>query len=91
MQYSEHEQIAAWSSSHPNDRLLEVDVPLSFGVVDVSNDPNNINQVEVTWDPLKDVGIYIKVSFFSKNFVFFSNHTFLIFWSVSIIKPEVFV
>ena len=35
LQYIESEQIAEWSRSHPNERILEIDLPLSYGIADV--------------------------------------------------------
>lgn len=57
----EREQIAAWRMSRPGDRIVEIDVPLSYGIYDVVQDNNNLNVVEFVWDPTKEVGVYIKV------------------------------
>jgi transcription factor CP2 and related proteins len=62
LQYMEREQIAAWRMSRPGDRIMEIDVPLSYGIYDVVQDNNNLNVVEFVWDPTKEVGVYIKVS-----------------------------
>ena len=48
--------------SRPGDRIMEIDVPLSYGIYDVVQDNNNLNVVEFVWDPTKEVGVYIKVS-----------------------------
>nr|CAG4638627.1 EOG090X0AJ3 [Cyclestheria hislopi] len=68
LQYMEREQIAAWRMSRPGDRILEIDVPLSYGVYDVVQDNNNLNVVEFIWDPTKEVGVYIKVNCISTEF-----------------------
>jgi len=57
----EREQMAAWQASRPGDRIVEVDVPLSYGIYDVVQDQYLLNTVEFLWDPTKEVGVYIKV------------------------------
>nr|CAG4651198.1 EOG090X0AJ3 [Simocephalus serrulatus]SVE94402.1 EOG090X0AJ3 [Simocephalus serrulatus] len=68
LQYMEREQIAAWRMSRPGDRIVEIDVPLSYGIYDVVQDNNNLNVVEFVWDPTKEVGVYIKVNCISTEF-----------------------
>jgi len=68
LQYMEREQIAAWRMSRPGDRIVEIDVPLSYGIYDVVQDNNNLNVVEFFWDPTKEVGVYIKVNCISTEF-----------------------
>lgn len=51
----------AWQRARPGERLLEVDVPLSYGMVDVYQPSPSNNSVEFMWDPTKEVGVYIKV------------------------------
>lgn len=59
-----------WQASRPGDRIIEVDVPLSYGLCHVSQplNPNLLNTVEVLWDPMKEVGVYIKVNCISTEF-----------------------
>lgn len=48
---------------------FQIDVPLSFGChPSQSANPNEINKVEVMWDPMKEVGVYIKVNCISTEF-----------------------
>lgn len=62
----EREQITAWQASRPGERIVEVDVPLSYGAFDISQDSSQLNTVEFLWDATKEVGVYIKVhSYFS--------------------------
>lgn len=61
LQYMEREQMAAWQASRPGDRIVEVDIPLSYGIYDVVQDQYLLNTVEFLWDPTKEVGVYIKV------------------------------
>lgn len=58
----EKEQISSWQKSRPGDRILEVDVPLSYGLFDVGQPGAALNTVHFTWDPTKEVGVYIKVT-----------------------------
>lgn len=48
-----------------------VDIPLSYGVYDVCNDPNNIHMCEFLWDPTNETGVFIRVSYLSKLSFFF--------------------
>lgn len=68
----EKEQIQQWLASRPGERIVEVDVPLSYGLCHVSQplNINLVNTVEVHWDPMKEVGVYIKVNV---NCVLFEN------------------
>ncbi|KAJ9592419.1 hypothetical protein L9F63_015939, partial [Diploptera punctata] len=68
LQYMEREQMAAWQASRPGDRIVEVDIPLSYGVYDVIQDQFLLNTVEFLWDPTKEVGVYIKVNCISTEF-----------------------
>lgn len=55
--------MANWRATHPSDRLLEVDLPLSYGICDLEQDDKMINTIEFLWDPTNEVGVYIKVIF----------------------------
>jgi len=68
LQYIEAEQIAEWSRSHPNERILEIDMPLSYGIADVRQDSSNLSTVSFLWDPTRDTGIFIKVHCISTEF-----------------------
>ncbi|XP_043288236.1 upstream-binding protein 1 isoform X2 [Venturia canescens] len=68
LQYTEREQMLAWQRARPGERLLEVDVPLSYGMVDVAQSLPSKNSVEFMWDPTKEVGVYIKVNCISTEF-----------------------
>ncbi|OWR54170.1 putative transcription factor CP2B [Danaus plexippus plexippus] len=67
LQYMEREQIAQWHNDRPGERILEVDVPLSYGVSRVEQ-PAALNELHVHWDPTKDVGVYVKVNCISTEF-----------------------
>ncbi len=68
LQYMEAEQIAEWRAAHPGERILDVDLPLSYGVIDVVQDPAQANVVSFRWDPTRDTGIFIKVNCISTEF-----------------------
>ncbi|XP_060660619.1 putative uncharacterized protein DDB_G0277255 [Drosophila nasuta] len=70
LQFMEREQMQQWQQSRPGDRIIEVDVPLSYGLCHVSQplSSNSLNTVEIFWDPLKEVGVYIKVNCISTEF-----------------------
>lgn len=56
--------MSAWQASRPGDKILQLDLPLSYGIFDHFQDPDALNAVQFLWDPTKDVGVYIKVNFF---------------------------
>lgn len=66
----EREQMQQWQQSRPGERIIEVDVPLSYGLCHVSQplSSSSLNTVEIFWDPLKEVGVYIKVNCISTEF-----------------------
>lgn len=68
LQYMEAEQIAEWSNKHPGERIIDVDLPLSYGVVDPVRDPNHLNSLTFKWDPTRDTGIFVKVNCISTEF-----------------------
>lgn len=68
LQFSEKEQIAQWQSQRIGERILEIDIPLSYGVYDVSNDPSNIHICEFLWDPTNETGVFIRLNCISTEF-----------------------
>jgi transcription factor CP2 and related proteins len=67
LQYMEREQMHIWQSSRPGERILDIDIPLSYGLIQV-NQTSLLNTAEVHWDPMKEVGVYIKVNCISTEF-----------------------
>ncbi|RXG58413.1 Upstream-binding protein 1 [Armadillidium vulgare] len=61
LQYMEKEQMAQWKQMRPGERILEIDVPLSYGISDVIQDVKYLNVCEFNWDPTKEVGVYLKI------------------------------
>ncbi|XP_065212612.1 transcription factor CP2-like protein 1 isoform X1 [Planococcus citri] len=68
LQYMEKQQMSAWQASRPGDKILQLDLPLSYGIFDHFQDPNALNAVQFLWDPTKEVGVYIKVNCISTEF-----------------------
>jgi len=68
LQYIESEQIAEWARSHPNERILDIDMPLSYGIGDVRQEYDQLNQVSFSWDPTRETGVFIKVHCISTEF-----------------------
>lgn len=67
LQYMEREQLQIWQSSRPGEKILDIDIPLSYGLIHV-NQSVAINTAEILWDPMKEVGVYIKVNCISTEF-----------------------
>lgn len=67
LQYMEREQMNIWQSSRPGERILDIDIPLSYGLIHV-NQSILLNTAEILWDPMKEVGVYIKVNCISTEF-----------------------
>ena len=53
LQYMEAEQISEWSLKHPGERIIDLDLPLSYGVYDPHRDNKNINCLSFKWDPTR--------------------------------------
>lgn len=70
LQYMEKEQMRLWQDARPGERILELDIPLTYGITHFSQPPNSnfSNMVEVMWDPFQDCGIYIRVNCISTEF-----------------------
>ncbi|CAB4066782.1 HARS [Lepeophtheirus salmonis] len=68
LQYSEAEQIAEWSSTHPGERILDLDIANSYGIFEHSQDSNQLNVLTFKWDPTRDTAISIKVNCISTEF-----------------------
>ncbi|KAG5894830.1 hypothetical protein JTB14_033674 [Gonioctena quinquepunctata] len=68
LQYMEKEQMLSWQKARPGDRILEVDIPLSYGANDIYQPSGALNVIQFKWDPTKEVGVYIKVNCISTEF-----------------------
>ena len=68
----EAEQISEWSLKHPGERIIDVDLPLSYGVYDPNRDTNNINCLSFKWDPTRgefvvEIWIFLGLNSISAN------------------------
>ncbi|XP_068102254.1 transcription factor CP2-like protein 1 isoform X3 [Hyperolius riggenbachi] len=68
LQYTEHQQLEGWRWSRPGDRILDIDIPLSVGILDARASPTQLNTVEFLWDPSKRTSAFIQVHCISTEF-----------------------
>ncbi|XP_038645964.1 transcription factor CP2-like protein 1 isoform X2 [Scyliorhinus canicula] len=68
LQYTEHQQLEGWRWSRPGDRILDMDIPLSVGIVDPRANPTQLNTVEFLWDPAKRTSVFVQVHCISSEF-----------------------
>uniref|UniRef100_G1QAC2 Grh/CP2 DB domain-containing protein n=1 Tax=Myotis lucifugus TaxID=59463 RepID=G1QAC2_MYOLU len=68
LQYTEQQQLDGWRWSRPGDRILDIDVPLSVGVVEPQVLPSQLNTVEFHWDPTKRTSLFLQVHCISTEF-----------------------
>uniref|UniRef100_A0A6M2DLA1 Putative transcription factor n=1 Tax=Xenopsylla cheopis TaxID=163159 RepID=A0A6M2DLA1_XENCH len=67
LQFMEKEQIKLWKEAHPGEKIIDIDIPLSYGLHRIIKQSSD-NSVELLWDPMKETGIYIKVNCISTEF-----------------------
>ncbi|XP_006833727.1 PREDICTED: transcription factor CP2-like protein 1-like [Chrysochloris asiatica] len=68
LQYTEQQQLDGWRWSRPGDRILDIDVPLSVGVIESQVLPSQLNTVEFHWDPTKKTSLFLQVHCISTEF-----------------------
>uniref|UniRef100_A0A2R8PB48 Transcription factor CP2 like 1 n=1 Tax=Callithrix jacchus TaxID=9483 RepID=A0A2R8PB48_CALJA len=68
LQYTEHQQLEGWRWSRPGDRILDIDIPLSVGILDPRASPTQLNAIEFLWDPAKRASAFIQVHCISTEF-----------------------
>uniref|UniRef100_A0A803T7E2 Upstream binding protein 1 n=1 Tax=Anolis carolinensis TaxID=28377 RepID=A0A803T7E2_ANOCA len=68
LQYTEHQQLEGWKWNRPGDRLLDLDIPMSVGVIDIKTNSSQLNAVEFLWDPGKRTSAFIQVHCISTEF-----------------------
>lgn len=68
LQYTEHQQLEGWRWNRPGDRILDIDIPLSVGIMDPQAHPLQLNTIEFLWDPDKNVSVFIQVNCISTEF-----------------------
>ncbi|XP_065144945.1 transcription factor CP2-like protein 1 [Paramisgurnus dabryanus] len=70
LQYTEHQQLEGWRWNRPGDRILDLDVPLSVGIVDPQAHPLQLNTIQFLWDPLSvtSLSLHMQVNCISTEF-----------------------
>uniref|UniRef100_A0A665VY96 Transcription factor CP2-like 1 n=1 Tax=Echeneis naucrates TaxID=173247 RepID=A0A665VY96_ECHNA len=68
LQYMEHQQLEGWRWNRPGDRILDIDVPLSVGIMEPRSHPLHLNTIEFLWDPVKSASVFIQVNCISTEF-----------------------
>ncbi|XP_062964970.1 transcription factor CP2-like protein 1 [Cynocephalus volans] len=68
LQYMEQQQLDEWRWSRPGDRILDIDVPVSVGVIEPQVLPSQLNTVEFHWDPIKRTSVFLQVHCISTEF-----------------------
>ncbi|XP_004225848.2 transcription factor CP2 [Ciona intestinalis] len=68
LQYTEYEQFQNWKFNRPGDRLLNIDIPMSVGVIQPREHPEQLNLVEFIWDVEKEASVFIQVHCISTEF-----------------------
>uniref|UniRef100_A0A4W3JBW4 Upstream-binding protein 1 n=1 Tax=Callorhinchus milii TaxID=7868 RepID=A0A4W3JBW4_CALMI len=68
LQYTEHQQLEGWKWNRPGDRLLDLDIPMSVGIIDPKTNPAQLNSIEFLWDPTKRSSAFIQVHCISTEF-----------------------
>ncbi|XP_069087006.1 alpha-globin transcription factor CP2 isoform X1 [Pleurodeles waltl] len=68
LQYTEHQQLEGWRWNRPGDRILDIDIPMSVGIIDPRSNPTQLNTVEFLWDPAKRTSVFIQVHCISTEF-----------------------
>ncbi|CAI9163324.1 unnamed protein product [Rangifer tarandus platyrhynchus] len=60
LQYTEQQQLDGWRWSRPGDRILDIDSPLSVGVLEPQVLPSQLNIMEFYWDPTKRTSLFLQ-------------------------------
>ncbi|XP_037832024.1 transcription factor CP2-like protein 1 [Kryptolebias marmoratus] len=68
LQYMEHQQLEGWRWNRPGDRIVDIDIPLSVGILEPHADPLHLNTIEFLWDPQKNASVFIQVNCISTEF-----------------------
>uniref|UniRef100_A0A8C7MLJ6 Upstream-binding protein 1 n=1 Tax=Oncorhynchus kisutch TaxID=8019 RepID=A0A8C7MLJ6_ONCKI len=68
LQYTEHRQLEGWKWNRPGDRLLDIDIPLSVGIMEPKADPSQLNAAEFLWDLNRRASVFVQVHCISTEF-----------------------
>ncbi|XP_041883924.1 transcription factor CP2-like protein 1 isoform X2 [Corvus kubaryi] len=73
LQYSEQQQLEGWRWSRPGDRILDIDIPVSVGILEPQIHPTLLNTVEFLWDPCRRTSVFVQVHCISTEFTLRKN------------------
>ncbi|KAJ1135318.1 hypothetical protein NDU88_001758 [Pleurodeles waltl] len=73
LQYTVRQQLEGWKWSRPGDRILDLDIPLSVGVMEPHAHPSMLNTVDFLWDPMKRTSVFVQVHCISTEFTLRKN------------------
>ncbi|TRZ13106.1 hypothetical protein HGM15179_014009 [Zosterops borbonicus] len=73
LQFSEQQQLEGWRWSRPGDRILDIDIPLSVGILEPQIHPTLLNTVEFLWDPSRRTSVFVQVHCISTEFTLRKN------------------
>ncbi|XP_046875413.1 upstream-binding protein 1 isoform X3 [Hypomesus transpacificus] len=68
LQYTEHQQLEGWKWNRPGDRLLDIDIPMSVGIVEPKKNSSQLNAAEFLWDLNKRASVFVQVHCISTEF-----------------------
>ncbi|XP_036447410.1 transcription factor CP2-like protein 1 isoform X1 [Colossoma macropomum] len=68
LQYTERMQLEGWRWNRPGDRILDIDIPLSVGIIEPCAHPLQLNTIEFLWNPVKNASVFIQVNCISTEF-----------------------
>ncbi|XP_055254578.1 LOW QUALITY PROTEIN: transcription factor CP2-like protein 1 [Moschus berezovskii] len=68
LQFTEQQQLDEWRWSRPGDRILDIDIPLSVGVLEPQVLPSQLDTVEFYWDLTKKTSLFLQVHCISTEF-----------------------
>lgn len=68
LQYTEHQQLEGWKWNRPGDRLLDIDIPMSVGIIEPKTHPSQLNAAEFLWDMNKRTSVFVQVHCISTEF-----------------------
>ncbi|XP_075379093.1 LOW QUALITY PROTEIN: uncharacterized protein LOC142419717 [Mycteria americana] len=69
----EQQQPERWRWSRPGDRILDIDIPLSVGILEPQTHPTLLNTAEFLWDPPRRTPVFVQVHCISTEFTLRKN------------------
>uniref|UniRef100_A0A1I8FIF2 Grh/CP2 DB domain-containing protein n=1 Tax=Macrostomum lignano TaxID=282301 RepID=A0A1I8FIF2_9PLAT len=68
LQFMEQEHLECWRQNRPGERVLDIDIPLSYNLRGIAASPACINAVEVLWQPGAPCAACVKLNCISTEF-----------------------